>query len=428
MTMKVYEVLVASIIAVLLPATGNAGELLNHYNQDLQKLVSEQAKSPNKVIRFTDDTGPIARVVLNISRVNSVLAEIETEINQLKTLSALSKSMQVVTGKYESAFAEKGQLYEEEYLAAFEVSLAVVKKAVEATLQSIKTVKPTDPEMSKSLDAVAKFAHTAPALMISVLTRMIDAGKFSQKGVVEAKYIVASFNQNSGQSIQSPAQTAGIKKEDWLASFKPMVTAMLCTDSPIKRDFKGTYQDCTVAVTKLFDQCVYNVENVKIPAILASREEGSKNGSMLGECIAAYYFGGEYLSLFNSTQALIGKSLAVQTNDVPGVSRPFISRCQDAIAANAIRDYSKLSGLASQNIAPDTLAKIRELVKPLHSSCTCLNNKHSTKTDKQEESETQLAIEMAALSKPGECSPAREVGIRVVDGIQRLLQGVPAVQ
>ena len=199
MTMKICEVLSVNIIALFFSTTAMSGELLNNYNQDLQKLVSAQEKNPNKVIRFSDDAGSVAQAVLDITRVNSVLAELETETNQLKTLSALSNSMHDVATRYESAFAANGQQYEEEYLAAFKVSFAIVQKAVATTLRAIKLVKPTDDEMSKKIDAAARFAQMAPSLMITALTQMIDAGKLSQKGSVAAKEIVASFNQSARQ-------------------------------------------------------------------------------------------------------------------------------------------------------------------------------------------------------------------------------------
>ncbi len=102
-------------------------------------------------------------------------------------------------------------------------------------------------------------------------------------------------------------QVTGMKKADWLARFKPMEVKGLCTDSPIQRGFKGTYPECTSALDKLFEKCVGSVDNVVIPDVLASREEASKYGSIVGECIAAYYFGGEYLSLFNKAQAAVKK-------------------------------------------------------------------------------------------------------------------------
>jgi len=103
------------------------------------------------------------------------------------------------------------------------------------------------------------------------------------------------------------AQETGMKREDWLARFRPMEIKGQCTDSPLRRSFKGTYQECVATVNKLFDKCASNVDNVEIPDMLASREEATKYGSIMGECITAYYFGGEHLSLFNKAQTTVKK-------------------------------------------------------------------------------------------------------------------------
>jgi hypothetical protein len=103
------------------------------------------------------------------------------------------------------------------------------------------------------------------------------------------------------------AETNGMKKEDWLKRFKPLEVQGQCTNSPLKRKFIGTYQECSAIVAKLFDKCANEVDNVKIPEILATRQEAEKNGSIMGECITAYYFGGEHLSLFNQLQSAFNK-------------------------------------------------------------------------------------------------------------------------
>ncbi|MEZ0231418.1 MAG: hypothetical protein ACAH12_01145 [Methylophilaceae bacterium] len=109
------------------------------------------------------------------------------------------------------------------------------------------------------------------------------------------------------QSQYVAAEVSGVKKEDWLRTLKPIEVQTLCIDSPIQRKFSGSYQECTQVVAKLFDKCGHEVYNVKIPDVLTSRQEGEKYGGIMGECIAAYYFGGEHLSLFNRTQAAFAK-------------------------------------------------------------------------------------------------------------------------
>ena len=109
------------------------------------------------------------------------------------------------------------------------------------------------------------------------------------------------------QSQFALAEATGMKKENWLMRFKTLEVKGQCTNSPLKMKFTGTYQECAAVVAKLFDKCANEVDNVKIPAILATRQEAEKYGSIMGECITAHYFGGEYLSIFNQAQAAFNK-------------------------------------------------------------------------------------------------------------------------
>ena len=103
------------------------------------------------------------------------------------------------------------------------------------------------------------------------------------------------------------AEVSGMKKADWLMRFKPMEVQAQCTNSPLKRKFSGSNQECSLEVEKLFDKCANEVDNVKIPDVLTSRQEAENYGGVMGECITAYYFGGEYLTLFNQAQAAFVK-------------------------------------------------------------------------------------------------------------------------
>lgn len=103
-------------------------------------------------------------------------------------------------------------------------------------------------------------------------------------------------------SLQAAPQ--GMPKEAWLKNFMPSEVSWHCNDirSPIKRDFKGTIAECTDKVSQLFVSCTESVDNVVIPDVLISRQQAVKFGSIVGECIGAYYFGGDHLEAFNAAQ------------------------------------------------------------------------------------------------------------------------------
>ena len=100
------------------------------------------------------------------------------------------------------------------------------------------------------------------------------------------------------------ATPKGMPKDAWLKSFMPAEVAWHCNDpkSPIKNDFKGSVAECNSKVTQLFVSCTTSVKNVSIPDVLVSRQEAIKYGSIVGECIGAYYFGGDHLKMFNAAQ------------------------------------------------------------------------------------------------------------------------------
>lgn len=99
--------------------------------------------------------------------------------------------------------------------------------------------------------------------------------------------------------------TPGQTKDFWLSTFKPMEVQAQCNKSPLRKNFSGKDEECLAKVNEIFDQCVTKVENVKIPSLITSGKEAGKYGSIIGECITAYYFGGEHLKLFNLSQQIV---------------------------------------------------------------------------------------------------------------------------
>ncbi|OAX88964.1 hypothetical protein A7D16_08605 [Xanthomonas nasturtii] len=48
----------------------------------------------------------------------------------------------------------------------------------------------------------------------------------------------------------------------------------------------------------LFERCATS-NLIAIPAVIGSREDAQRYGSLMGECIAANHFGGSHLEAFN---------------------------------------------------------------------------------------------------------------------------------
>ena len=190
--------LTAACICLVLCGTANSGELLTQYNQDLQKLQAEQAKDPNRVIKFSDESGPLAKEVLNIDRVTSVVSEISGEINQLKTLSGLLKSIGPVISKYEAAFSELGEQYENEYLAALRVSVSVFSAAANTVNRQLDHEKVTNPNALKMLQGMKTIMEGARNMMIGSMRENIESGKLSKGGAAAANKIIESLDKSEG--------------------------------------------------------------------------------------------------------------------------------------------------------------------------------------------------------------------------------------
>jgi hypothetical protein len=187
--------LTAACICLLLCGTAHSGELLNRYNQDLQKLQAEQAKDPNRIIKFSDASGPLAKDVLNIDRVTSVVSEIRSEINQLNTLGALLRGIGPVISKYEEAFNELGEPYEKEYLAAVRVALFLFNATADALNRRLDPTKVTDPDALKMLRGLKTVTDGARNIMTKNLSEVVKSGKLSKDGAATANQMVEAFSR-----------------------------------------------------------------------------------------------------------------------------------------------------------------------------------------------------------------------------------------
>ncbi|MCW1979957.1 hypothetical protein XcmpCFBP7700_18420 [Xanthomonas campestris] len=100
------------------------------------------------------------------------------------------------------------------------------------------------------------------------------------------------------KSAADRQSAAGMPRDIWLARFKSVALSALCTDSPLQRSLNGSHKECLVAFEPLFEHCATS-KLIVTPAVIASREDAQRYGSLIGECIAANHFGGSYLEAFN---------------------------------------------------------------------------------------------------------------------------------
>lgn len=203
---KVGKLLLATAI-IIATFAGNAfsGEKYNLYTQDIGKLLSEQAKNPNKIIKFSDEAGPLLKTVLDYDRVTGIIDETSSEIKQMERFAALFKSFSPIMKNYEAALSELGSQYETEYLSGFKIVLLLVRTSSNAIERQVDSYKLSNPDWAKVMDAAKSAMQAMPALMISSLSEYIKLGKFSKKGEEAANEIITAYNANkTKQSTPAP--------------------------------------------------------------------------------------------------------------------------------------------------------------------------------------------------------------------------------
>lgn len=116
-------------------------------------------------------------------------------------------------------------------------------------------------------------------------------------------------------SAVAMAQAPSLPRSEWLANIKPVFVEGFCADgAPFRQLYAEAVATCPGRVADLFDECATRTPEVLIPETIVGLDQGSKYGSILGECMSAHYVGGDLLSTFNAMQAV--------TNGAPGTATP----------------------------------------------------------------------------------------------------------
>ncbi|TDP82287.1 hypothetical protein EV672_106250 [Aquabacterium commune] len=156
----------------------HAGPAIDQFKQDIAAFTAAQAANPDKTIQYTDPQGALARAVLNPGRIPSVVDEALAEPNGADQIKAALEAYKPISNRYAGAFERLPGKYDGEYLDSFEAMYQVTL----AGLKPLKDVKPQDiPDetLRPMLEAAVKMAAAMPAILVKVLEKQVDAGKFS---------------------------------------------------------------------------------------------------------------------------------------------------------------------------------------------------------------------------------------------------------
>ena len=158
--------------------TANAGPVLDKFKHDVNAYLAAQAENPNKVIKYSDAQGKIARAVLNPARIQPLVAETLEEINGAEQLKAALDLYKPVSANYATAFEQLHGKYDEEFLDSFEVMYQMTLAGMRP-LQNIKPEDIKDESIRPVVEAAIKMASAMPTLLLQVLKKSVEEGKFS---------------------------------------------------------------------------------------------------------------------------------------------------------------------------------------------------------------------------------------------------------
>lgn len=158
--------------------TAHAGPALDQFKQDIAAFTAAQAATPGKTIQYTGPQGALARAVLNPGRIPSVVDEALAEPNGGDQIKAALEAYKPISVRYAGAFERLPGKYDAEYLDSFEAMCQITLGG----LKPLKDIKPQDiPDeaMRPLLEAAIKMAMAMPAILLKVLEKQVDEGKFT---------------------------------------------------------------------------------------------------------------------------------------------------------------------------------------------------------------------------------------------------------
>ncbi|MFY9476201.1 MAG: hypothetical protein WAQ08_00780 [Aquabacterium sp.] len=143
-----------------------------------RSLVCALALWTDRIIKYADEQGAVARAVLNPARMPAVVAESIQETNGTQQLKAALDAYKPVAVAYAKAFEQFRGQYDEEYLDSFETMFQATLAGTK-TLGSIKPEDIKDETMRPMIEAAMKMAAALPQLFLSLLDKQAKSGMFS---------------------------------------------------------------------------------------------------------------------------------------------------------------------------------------------------------------------------------------------------------
>jgi|GEM_PF-3302476 len=189
-----------------------AGPEIESFRQDIAALTAAQEKNPNRIIRYADKDGALARAVLNPARAMRLLAEGGEEINAAETMKSTLNMLTPVARHYQLAFNQLPGKYDEEYLDSFELTYTLLLNSM-LKLQAIDVDEVKDENTRKMIVAVRDRVKSLPPVLLQGVQKQLDQGKFSSSFRPQAQARLDQLKSRTetsmaAQAAPAPAQPA----------------------------------------------------------------------------------------------------------------------------------------------------------------------------------------------------------------------------
>jgi hypothetical protein len=155
-----------------------AGMEFEQFKEGISEYVLEQNKTPNKIIKYSDSNGNVARVVLSPERATRLIEEARHESGYAEEIETALELYRPVTQNYLAAFNRLPGQYEAEYLDHFDfiyqLLIASINSHRDDNFDAIK-----DESKRKQKQESVKSLQVMASLFLQMLEQQINEKKFS---------------------------------------------------------------------------------------------------------------------------------------------------------------------------------------------------------------------------------------------------------
>lgn len=179
-----------------------AGDEIGLLKRDISDYLSEQNKTPNQIIKYSDGNGSVARAVLNPIRAKRFIDEIRKESNYPEKLKAVLEQYKPISQNYMTAFNQYPGQYDAEYLDQFDFIFQLMVENA-SPMRNINFDAIKDEDVKAMLQASVKMVQAMPSLFLVVLEKQIKDKKFSEAFTPQAIAKLNHFRGIQSQALQT---------------------------------------------------------------------------------------------------------------------------------------------------------------------------------------------------------------------------------